>query len=449
VPAGPWLVVGLARSGKAAALALRDRGETVIGVDSGKPEDLAELERAGVTCDTSTTGIDRLDQVRAVVKSPGVPSDAAVILEARRRGLTVLGELELGWRLVPRRTIAITGTNGKTTTTELITHIFNRSGRAVAPAGNVGHPLCGLAPGPDEPPLPEDLTVVCECSSFQLEDTTDFAPEVAVLLNLAPDHLDRHGDFGSYREAKARIFTNQAAGDVAVVNREGGVGDLVPPGRAVIRFSAAANASGCDPAQVCLADGEIRVDGEPLVRLDRLNLKGRHNAENAMAAAAATLACGLESSEVAAGLGDFTPVAHRFEPVARIEGVEFINDSKATNVEATLAGLGSFEGGLHLILGGSGKGESYERLLPAVRRACRGIYLIGETADEIGAALEPAQVEIVRYCEDLETAVSEAAGAAVPDETVLLSPACASFDQFRDYEQRGEVFRELVGRLDA
>lgn len=440
-------MVGLARSGREAALALRSRGETVTGVDSGRPDSLGDLAEAGVECETGTTGLAQLDRVRALVKSPGVPSDAPVILEAERRGIEVIGELELGWRLVPRRTIAITGTNGKTTTTELTAHIFRQAGLPVELTGNIGHPLCGLAPRPGRNPLPDNLTVVCECSSFQLEDSTDFAPEVAVLLNLSPDHLDRHGSLGSYREAKLRAFRKQEKGDIAVLNATGGLAGVEPPGGAsVIRFLAG-EGSGAG-ATLDLHAGAIRVDGSPLVEAGTMKLKGGHNLANAMAAAAAALACGVSRAEVAAGLAGFEPIAHRFEPVATIEGVDFINDSKATNVDATLAALDSFGGGVHLILGGSGKHEPFTPLVEAVGRACRGIYLIGETADEIGEALAPAGIGIVRYCEDLEAAVSEAAGAAVPGETVLLSPACASFDQFDNYEHRGDVFRELVRQLD-
>ena len=451
LPGGPWLVVGLARSGAAAALALKARGEAVFGVDSGRPAGLDALDRAGVGHATGTAGTERLDGVATVVKSPGVPSDAAVILEARKRGLTVIGELELGWRMVEAPTIAITGTNGKTTTTELVTHIFRQAGRPVAPAGNVGHPLCGLAPAPGET-LPDGLTVVCECSSYQLEDTLEFSPEVAVHLNLSPDHLDRHGDLAAYSRAKLNVFRHQVAGDVAVLNAaDPALTDLEPEGdAAVVRFEpfGPAGRSG-RPVAIDLAEGAIRVDGRPLVAIDRLRIRGPHNVANAMAAAAAALAAGIAPDRVAAGLAGFSPIPHRFEPVAEIEGVDFINDSKATNVDATAAALGSFEGGVHLILGGSAKGESFDGLVEPVARACRGIYLIGETADEIAEALAPAGIQIVRHCEDLEAAVSEAAGAAVPGETVLLSPACASFDQFRDYEDRGDTFREMVRELDA
>lgn len=450
LPSGPWLVVGLARSGIAAALALKARGEKVLGVDSGEPAGLEELDRTGIPYETSTGGTHRLGDVACVVKSPGVPSDAEVILEADRRGLTVIGELELGWRLVGAKLVAITGTNGKTTTTELLTHIFREAGRPVAPAGNVGHPLTGLATDPAASGSLAGLTVVCECSSFQLEDTVEFSPDVAVHLNLRPDHIDRHGDFTAYGQAKLNVFRNQTEGDVAVLNRaDPALAQLDPPGEAaVIRFDPR-DPPGDDGATIDLADGVIRVDGAPLIATGELEIRGPHNTANAMAAAAAALAMGVEPERVAAGLRTFEPVPHRFEPVAEIEGVDFINDSKATNVDATVAALGSFDGGVHLILGGTAKGEPFDGLIAPVARSCRGIYLIGETADEIAETLAPAEVEIVRHCDDLETAVSESAGAATPGETVLLSPACASFDQFTSYEERGDRFREMVRELDA
>ncbi len=451
LPDGPWLVVGLARSGVAAARALKARGEAVFGVDSGEPADLSELDRAGIGYAKSTAGTEHLDGVATVVKSPGVPSGSEVILEAIRRGLTVIGELELGWRLVGSRTIAITGTNGKTTTTELVSHIFRSAALPVASAGNVGHPLSDLAFDPGRS-LPEDLTVVCECSSFQLEDTVEFSPEVAVHLNLSPDHLDRHGDLDSYQRAKLNIFRNQVEGDVAILNAsDPALATLDPEGDAtVVRFDPVERSAGEGTgAAIDLHERVIRVDGSPLVAIDELQIRGPHNVANAMAAAAAALSTGLEADLVATGLRSFKPVPHRFEPVAEIEGVDFINDSKATNVDATAAALGSFDSGVHLILGGSAKGEPFEGLVGPVTRSCRGIYLIGETADEIAEALAPADVEIVRYCGDLETAVSEAAGASTPGETVLLSPACASFDQFRSYEHRGDAFREMVRELDA
>ena len=443
LPEGPFLVVGLARSGVAAARALKAHGQAVFGVDSGEPEGLEVLRESGIDFETSVHGLDRLDGVGTVIKSPGVPESAEVIAEAHRRGLPVIGELELGWRMFEAPVVAITGTNGKTTTTELTAHLFRSSGRPVSAAGNVGHPLCEVAM--DALAGKEIGTVVCECSSFQLEDSLEFSPEVAAFLNLGPDHLDRHGDLDSYREAKLKIFANQVEGDVAVLNADDPASSESATAASVIRFTTA----GAEGAQIGLDGDEILVDGEALIGTSEMQIIGRHNVANAMAGAASAIALGLSHEEVAAGLRSFPPVAHRYEPVAEIEGVVFINDSKATNVEATLAALNSSERPLHLILGGSGKGESFDGLAGPVAAHCRGVYLLGETADEIGQALEPAGLEIVRYCEDLEAAVSEAAGAAEPGEAVLLSPACASFDQFSNYEERGNAFRGFVEELDV
>jgi len=412
-------------------------------VDSGEPEGLDLLRESGIDFETAASGTDRLDGVATVIKSPGVPASAEVIAEAHRRGLEVIGELELGWRMFEAPVVAITGTNGKTTTTELTAHLFRSAGQAVSAAGNVGHPVCEVAM--EAKAGKETGTMVCECSSFQLEDSSLFSPEVAVFLNLGPDHLDRHGDIDTYREAKLKIFANQEAGDVAVLNADDSAVEAVEAAAAKVRFSVV----GAPGAALTFEDGRILVDGEFLIEVSEMQIIGRHNVSNAMAGAAAAMALGLSPAEVAEGLKTFPPVAHRYEPVAEIEGVVFINDSKATNAEATLAALESSERPLHLILGGSAKGESFEGLAGPVAEHCRGIYLIGETADEIGRALEPAGVEIVRYCEDLEAAVSEAAGAAVPGEAVLLSPACASFDQFKNFEDRGDRFRAFVEELDV
>lgn len=443
LPEGPFLVVGLARSGIAAARALKAHGQTVFGVDAGEPEGLEVLRESGIDFETSVSGTDRLETARTVIKSPGVPSSAEVIAEAHRRELEVIGELELGWRMFEAPVVAVTGTNGKTTTTELTSHLIRSAGQAASAAGNVGHAICEVAM---EAWAGEEVgTVVCECSSFQLEDSAAFSPEVAVFLNLGPDHLDRHGTIESYREAKLKIFSNQTEGDVAVLNADEPALEGIVTAAATVRFSTAADAV----TSLTLEGSRVMVDGETLIDASEMQIIGRHNIANAMAGAASALALGLSREQVAAGLRSFPPVAHRYEPVAEIEDVTFINDSKATNVGATLAALESSDRPLHLILGGSAKGESFDDLAGPVRAGCRGIYLIGETADEIGRALEPAGLEIVRYCEDLEAAVSEAAGAAVPGEAVLLSPSCASFDQFRDYEDRGDQFRRLVEELDG
>jgi UDP-N-acetylmuramoylalanine--D-glutamate ligase len=439
LPEGPFLVVGLARSGEAIALALRDRGESVAGADSGalSPELRARagrLEQAGVEVhlDASGTGLPlaRAAAAGTVVKSPGVPVTAPLVRAARDAGVPVMGELELAWRLLPNPFLAVTGTNGKTTTTEWLGHLFRTAGEPVAVAGNVGTALSGLVGR-----IPADTTVVCEASSFQLEDSVEFAPEVAVLLNLAPDHLDRHGTFAEYREAKLRIFARQEPEDVAVTADDL---QLQLPGRARrVRFG------GGEAADLRLDGGQLSWRGAPLLEADEIRLPGEHNRQNGMAAAAAALSRGVDPAAVADGLRTFAGVAHRLELVAVQGGVSYVNDSKATNVASTLVALRSYPGGIHLIAGGQGKAQDFSPLAPVVAERCAAVYLVGQDASLIAEALEPAGVPL-RSCGDLQRALAAAREAARQSQVVLLSPACASFDQFRDFEARGEAFRDLV-----
>jgi UDP-N-acetylmuramoylalanine--D-glutamate ligase len=444
LPRGPFLVVGLARSGQAVARMLAARGEVVRGVDSGHPEGAEGLWEAGVEVVLDTDGLAQLEGTRTVVKSPGVPREAAVIAAARERGIEVVGELELGWRALPNRFLAVTGTNGKTTTVELLGHIYRGAGVPVAVAGNVGTALSELVGTVDS-----DATVVCECSSFQLEDASEFAPECAVFLNLAPDHLDRHGGLAAYRDAKLRIFANQGNDDVAVYNADDPELRDTDLGGCARRV---AFCTGADPdCEVALAEGTVFYDGEPLVEVGELALFGAHNVANAMAAAAAALSMGLGREVVREGLRSFRGVAHRLETVAEIGGVLFVNDSKATNVAAASVGLRAFEGGVHAILGGSEKGEAFAPLLEPVRERCAACYLVGDTAERLEAELAPAAAAgiTLQRCADLGDAVRRAAAAASTGEVVLLSPACASFDAFSDYEARGEAFREIVAGLGS
>ena len=433
LPEGPWLVVGLARSGVAGALALREKGEQVLGCDAGTPRGMQALAGAGVELHCNEDGVALLEQVRAVVKSPGVPAQAPVIAAARARGKQVLGELELGWRMLPNEFVAVTGTNGKTTTVELIGHIHREAGLPVAVAGNVGAAVSGLVGRVDE-----RATVVCEVSSFQLQDTQAFAPEAAVLLNVTPDHLDRHGTFEAYLAAKLEIFARQGNEDIAVAPLGLGIEDLGGCGRRVC-FGEGAGAG----AALSLSAGQLWWEERPLLRTEEIRLRGRHNVENAMAAAAVCLARGIEADAVCAGLRSFAGVDHRLEEVARRDGVLWVNDSKATNVASTLVALDAFAGSaVHLILGGQGKGQDFTSLREQVGRS-RAVYLIGEDAPLIAAALEGVEVEM-HECGDLERAVVQARAAAREGDVVLLSPACASFDQFKDFEARGERFRELA-----
>jgi len=440
-------VLGLARSGEAAALTLRARGEEVIGCDAGATRELAEtagrLRAAGVEVHLDASGEALLDRVSTLVKSPGVPAQAPAVRQARRRGVGVIGELELAWRLLPNEFVAVTGTNGKTTTTEWIGHIHRTAGLPVAVAGNVGTALSGLVGE-----LAQDATVICEASSFQLEDAIAFAPEAAVLLNLSPDHLDRHGSYDSYVAAKLAIFAHQLPGDVAVLPDDL---DVQVAGRATqVRFGARAAAG--VPAHICaglwLRGGGLRWDGHELVRVAELPLPGAHNLQNAMAAAAACLARGLDREAVAAGLRTFAGVAHRLELVAERDGVRYVNDSKATNVASTVVALAAFRGGVHLIAGGRGSGQEFAALAPLVRERCAAVYLIGEAAAELEQALAGTGVPL-HGAGDLVHAVALAARGARRGEVVLLSPACKSYDQYRDFEARGEDFRRLaLGSLE-
>jgi UDP-N-acetylmuramoylalanine--D-glutamate ligase len=417
-PPGPYLVVGLARSGQAL---LRLLGDEARGVDRKQGDDTPVA----------------LEGMRCVIKSPGVPQDAPVIAAARERGIPVIGEVEFAWRLLPNEFVAVTGTNGKTTTVELLGAIYREAARPVAVAGNVGSPVSGFVGC-----LPDGATVVCEASSFQLEDADRFAPEAAVFLNLAPDHLDRHPDLDHYLESKLRLFANQSGDDVAVLNASEPVlarRDI--PGSA--RRIWYGEREDCD---LRLQGGRIAWQGQELVDVSELKLPGVHNLQNTMAAAAAALASGIDPGPVRAALRDFRGIPHRLEQVAEIGGVSYVNDSKATNPAAAIAGIEAFEGGVHAILGGSAKGADFASLAPAVLERCAACYLIGEAAERLAQELAGTGVELID-CGDLERAVAEAARHAKPGDTVLLSPACASFDQYRDFEERGEHFRSLVEAL--
>ena len=378
------LVYGLARSGLSATERLRERGDEVVQVDRSLGNEHDE---------------SLLDDVELVVKSPGVPREASLVSAARRRGIPVWSEVELGYQLLPgARLIGITGTNGKTTTTELLGAIFRAAGRDVAVAGNVGTPLSSIR---------DAEWVVCELSSFQLEDVHALACDVAVLLNLEPDHLDRHGSFEAYRDAKLRIFERTRV-------------KVVPRGLELdgIEFA---------------SDDEL--PAEPLIR-------GRHNRENAAAATAAARAAGIADEHVAEGLRTFPGVPHRLELIGERDGVRYVNDSKATNVAAARRALAAYAGEpVHLILGGSLKGEDFAPLAAAIGPNVRSVHLIGEATEQLAGLILDGYRD-----ETLENAVAHAVELAQPGDVVLLSPACASYDQFSDFEQRGEAFRRLVTR---
>jgi UDP-N-acetylmuramoylalanine--D-glutamate ligase len=384
------LVYGLARSGVAAAAALEARGDDVVRVDGelGNEDELRLLDGAEL-----------------VVKNPGVPGARPLVVEARRRGIPVWSEVELGWRLLaPRPFIGVTGTKGKTTTSELLGEIFRAAGREVVVAGNVGRPLSAVE-------APDDAWIVCELSSFQLEDVHELALEVAVLLNLEPDHLDRHGTFERYRAAKLRIFERARR-------------RVVPRGLGLegIEFT------GDDP-----------LPAEP-------RLPGRHNRANAAAATATARAVGIPDEAIAKALREFRGVPHRLELVRERDGVRWVNDSIATNTLAARAGVEAFDAPVRLILGGRAKGEDYNAFARALPERVAAVYLVGEASDELAEALDAAGRTYER-AGTIERAVEVAADASKPGDVVLLSPACASYDQFANFEKRGEEFRRLVSKL--
>ena len=409
------LVVGLARSGSSAALALRAAGCEVVGVDSDVELDVGRLAEAGVEVHLGgRVSPGALEDVEVVVKSPGVPANELLTAHARRAGVPIWSEVELGARLLPQPIAGVTGTNGKTTTCELLGEMVRASGREAAVVGNVGRPLTSLDPDGDP-----EAWVICELSSFQLEDIDRFRARVAVLLNITPDHLDRHKKLEAYRDAKLRIFENQIEQDVAVVPQ--GV-ETVPGRGRRLEFAAS----------------------DELPQVPRL--PGVHNRENAAAATLAARAMGVPDDAIGAALASFRGLPHRLEVVGAVDGVRYINDSKATNPEAAERALEAFPRA-RVILGGSKKGSSFERLAMAARASSvRRAYLIGEAAPAIAAALEQEGVPYIRV-ENLESAVAAAATDARRDEVVLLAPACASFDQFRGYEHRGDVFRQVVSEL--
>jgi UDP-N-acetylmuramoylalanine--D-glutamate ligase len=413
MPRPPWLprralVVGLARSGLAAASALAALGVEVVAADRSAAVETGRLAEAGVELRLGTEEESLVDGVDLLVKSPGVPGESPLPEAARAREIPVWSEVELGYRLLPAgtRLVGVTGTNGKTTTSELLGAIFRAAGRRVEVAGNVGTPLTDVAGR-----IEDDAWVVCELSSFQLEDVHELACEIAVLLNLEPDHLDRHGSFEAYRDAKLRIFERARA---AVVPRGLGLDG--------IEFS---------------ADDEL--PAEP-------RIPGRHNRENAAAATAAARQAGVDDGSIGGVLRSFPGVPHRLELVRERHGVRYVNDSKATNTAAARRGIAAYDAPLRLILGGSLKGEDFAPFARDLPVTVRSIYLVGEATDELAGALEQAGRAFVRSG-DLAGAVRSAAAEAEPGDVVLLSPACASYDQFENFERRGDAFRRLVEEL--
>ena len=440
-------VVGLARSGVAAARLIRRLGGRVLASDSGARESLSaearNLEHLGCALWTGGHPDAAFAGADLVVVSPGVPLELPALEAARARGVPVIGELELGWRVMEADLIAITGTNGKTTTTALTGELVGGTVRPLLVGGNIGTPLCAHALD-----FPADGLVVAEVSSFQLDTTELLRPRVAAVLNVTPDHLDRHKTFERYVEAKTKIFANQTPADCAVLNAD----DPVAASLAARTHARVLWFSRLTPLDhgVFVRDGWIvaKLNGhvEEICPLAEIPLRGQHNVENVLAAAACALWTGLSPESIRRGIGAFRGVAHRIERVLDERGVTYYNDSKGTNVASTIKALESFAEPVILIAGGKGKGQDFGPLGQAARGRVRQAVLIGADRAQIRAVLEAAGVP----CMDagsMQEAVAAARSLAGVGDVVLLSPACASFDMFDSYEHRGEVFKTCVREL--
>ncbi|HVO57152.1 MAG TPA: UDP-N-acetylmuramoyl-L-alanine--D-glutamate ligase [Dongiaceae bacterium] len=442
------LVIGLARTGVAVAEFAASRGAVVTATDARPLAELREtvdaLEAIGVRSELGAASPELLKGQDLVVPSPGVPANAPLLEAARGAQIPVWSEIELAYRFLRGTLIGITGSNGKTTTSTLVEHILCHAGRETILAGNIGTPLIArVADAGDE------TVIVAELSSFQLELIDSFRPRVALFLNLTPDHLDRHATFAAYGAAKARIFENQTANDIAILNADDPASaPYTPTEPHVYRFSRTGEVA---PGVFVRGDQILFRDPqgkeEVLLAVSDIALPGPHNLENVLAAALATRLTGVPAAQIAEAVRSFKGVEHRIEFVAEIAGVRYYNDSKATNVDATLKALGSFPGRVLVILGGKDKDSDYRLLRDALREKAVLALLIGAAAEKIASQIA-GSVAIAREG-TLDRAVAAAAQSARPGNIVLLAPACASFDQFQNYEHRGRVFKQLVRELQG
>jgi UDP-N-acetylmuramoylalanine--D-glutamate ligase len=444
------LVVGLGKSGVASALFMKAHGAKVTVSDTKSGDELRNeipvLLDHGITVETGGHGDRTFRGQDLIVVSPGVPVDAPPLVQARALGEAVIGEIELAAQFLPGPIVAITGSNGKTTTTTLVGEIMTAAGFPALVGGNIGTPAISLA----ERARP-DTVIVLEISSFQLETIQTFRPKVAVVLNVTPDHLDRHRTFEIYTEAKARVFENQQGSDFAVLNADDPT-CVAMAGRTraqVFWFSRqkeVQQGAWVRDSNIVLRDGSGQRE---IMQVSEIPLKGAHNLENVLAAACAGKLMGCAPEKIREAVRDFKAVEHRLEFVATIGGVDYYNDSKATNVDATIKALESFPANIHLILGGKDKGSDYTVLNDLLRQRVKRVYTIGAAATKIESQIVSSKnggPEVV-HAETLENAVRKGNALAEPGDVVLLAPACASFDQFKSYEHRGKVFKEIVRAL--
>jgi UDP-N-acetylmuramoylalanine--D-glutamate ligase len=441
------LVVGLGKSGLAAAQFLKARGARVT-VSDARPAtliaELSDLLDQGFMVEAGSHGLLTFRRQDLIVVSPGVPMSTPELAQVRAMGAHIIGELELGAMFLQGSVVGITGSNGKTTTTSLVGKIFADAGLPTLVGGNIGFPVTAMV----AESTPETVNVI-EVSSFQLETVEAFKPRIAVVLNLTPDHLDRHGTFENYAAAKERIFARQGARDALVLNAD----DAVVQGMAarargeVFWFSATKivrRGTFVRDGVVMWVEKEGGVS-EPVMPVSEITLRGAHNVENVLAAVCVARLATVPAEVIRASVAGFKAVEHRLEFVRELEGVRYYNDSKATNVDATIKAVEAFTGGIWLILGGKDKDSDYRVLAPLVRERVKTVITIGSAAEKIERQL--AGVVKIERAETLQRAVAFAQAGASAGDTVLLAPACASFDQFKNYEERGRVFKELVQAL--
>jgi UDP-N-acetylmuramoylalanine--D-glutamate ligase len=442
------LVVGLGKSGLAAAIFLRRRGAQVTVSDTKSAEALARdipaLLEEGINVESGGHGLLTFRRQDLIVVSPGVPLDTPELVQVKNLGLPVIGELELAARYLQGQVIAITGSNGKTTTTTLVGEILSAAKLPTLVGGNIGVPVVSLI----EPSTPQSWSVL-EVSSFQLESTIEFHPRIALILNITPDHLDRHGSLANYVSAKERIFAAQTAEDFLVLNADNALAAAAAP-RAksqVYLFSlehSVATGAWVENDHILFRSAKGATP-ESVLPLNEIPLKGAHNIENVLAAVCAARLAGVDVATIRAAVKNFHAVEHRLEFVAQVCGVDYYNDSKATNVDATAKAISAFPRGIHLILGGKDKNSDYSELNQLLKERVRAVYTIGAAAEKIESQIRG--VVSIHSAVTLEKAIHAAANAARPGEVVLLAPACSSFDQFENYEQRGHIFKQLVNDL--
>jgi UDP-N-acetylmuramoylalanine--D-glutamate ligase len=443
------LVVGLGKSGVASALFLKKHGARVTVSDTKSGDELRNeiplLLDHGITVETGGHGERTFHGQDLIVVSPGVPVDAPPLVQARSLGVPVIGEIELAAQFLPGPIVAITGSNGKTTTTTLTGETMTAGGFPALVGGNIGTPAISLA----ERAQPETV-IVLEVSSFQLETIQTFRPKVAVVLNVTPDHLDRHRTFEVYADAKARIFENQQGNDFAVLNADDPTClAMAARTRAQVfwfsRQKEVQQGAWVRDGKILFRDAssESKTPQKEILQVSEIPLKGAHNLENVLAAVCAGALMGCAAEKIRQAVREFKAVEHRLEFVAAIGGVDYYNDSKATNVDATIKALESFPANIHLILGGKDKGSDYTVLNDLLRQRVKRVYTIGAAAAKIESQIK---AEVV-HAETLENAIRKAHAVAQPGDVVLLAPACASFDQFKNYEHRGQVFKEMVRSL--